>query len=49
MRQRRPILIIAGQVQSVRVNLFRVVGFLARQRTHLCVSLAALPGLPQVA
>lgn len=49
MRQRRPILIIAGQVQSVRVNLFRVIWFLTRQRAHLCVSTATLPGLPQIA
>ena len=48
MRQRRPLLIVTGEIQPVSVNLLRIVWFLLCQIAHQGIGLATLPGLPEI-
>ena len=49
MRQRRPVLIVTGQVQPAGVNLIRIARFLTCQLTHQVIRLAALTRAIQIA
>ena len=48
VRQRRALLVIAGKIEAVSVNLLRVCGFIARQRAHLRVGFNLLAGGAQI-